>query len=79
VRDQEDEPEPEVNITANNSNGPITVDYDSRVTLRWTSSDVDYCYASNDWSGDKNSSGLQLVLIVTLLIVMDQKVQPQIQ
>ncbi|MDD5606714.1 MAG: hypothetical protein PHN37_02520, partial [Candidatus Pacebacteria bacterium] len=41
--------DPTVNIKANNSNGPITIPYDSSVNLTWTSADADYCYASGAW------------------------------
>ena len=51
--------EPSVNIKANGSNGPITIDYDDSATLTWTSSNADSCYASRDWSGNKSASGSQ--------------------
>jgi len=29
----------------------------AQVTLKWTSTNVDYCYASGDWSGNQTTSG----------------------
>ncbi len=50
---------PTVDIKANNSNDPITVNYSSDATLSWTSSNADTCVASNGWSGDKAVSGTE--------------------
>ena len=50
---------PTVSIKANNSDGPITVPYNSSATLTWTSKNADSCQASNAWSGVKPTSGSQ--------------------
>lgn len=50
-----------VDIQANSSNGPLTVDYGQSVNLTWTSSNVDSCAASGDWSGNRPISGSFLV------------------
>jgi uncharacterized repeat protein (TIGR01451 family) len=50
---------PTVDIKANGSNGPITINYNSSANLTWTSSNADSCYASNAWSGTKSTSGSQ--------------------
>lgn len=50
-----------VDLKANNSNGPITVSYQSNVTLSWTSENAVSCQASGDWSGTKAVSGSQIV------------------
>lgn len=49
---------PGVDIKANNSNGPITLAWNSSANLSWTSSNSNSCNASGDWSGSKalNSS-----------------------
>ncbi|HEY4518216.1 MAG TPA: hypothetical protein VJG48_01165, partial [Candidatus Paceibacterota bacterium] len=51
--------EPTVNIKANNSDGPITIAYNSSASLSWTSTNASSCEASGNWSGAKNTSGLQ--------------------
>ena len=48
-----------VNIKANDSDGPITIPYNSSATLTWTSSNASSCYASGAWSGSKSISGSQ--------------------
>lgn len=48
---------PSVDIKANGSNGPITIDYDTTANLTWTSNNANSCYASNAWSGSKSLSG----------------------
>ena len=48
---------PSVDIKANGSDGPITIPYDASANLTWTSSNVTSCYASDDWSGSKSTSG----------------------
>lgn len=48
---------PTVDIKANNSNGPITIAYNTAATLSWTSSNATSCTASNGWSGSKGTSG----------------------
>ena len=50
-------PAPIVDIRANNSNGPITIPYNSSANLTWTSSNANSCYASGNWSGTKSTSG----------------------
>jgi len=46
-----------VNIKANNSDGPITISYNSAANLSWTSQNADSCTASGAWSGTKSISG----------------------
>jgi len=48
---------PTVDLKANNSDGPITVNYSSSVGLSWTSQNATSCTASGAWSGDKSTSG----------------------
>ena len=48
---------PTVDIKANGSDGPITIDYNTSATLSWTSTNADSCTASGDWSGSKPTSG----------------------
>ena len=50
-----------VNLTANGSNGPITVSYNSNVNLNWTSTNAASCVASGDWSGNKVVSHSQTI------------------
>jgi len=50
-------PLPTVDIKANGFGGTATVDYNTPVTLAWTSTDATSCTASGDWSGSKNPSG----------------------
>jgi hypothetical protein len=50
-------PAPTVNIKANNSDGPITISYNSSATLSWTSTSASSCAASGAWSGSKSGSG----------------------
>ena len=54
-----------VDIKANGSDGPITVAYNSSVTLTWTSSNANYCLASGDWSGTKPISGSESISNLT--------------
>ena len=54
-------PAPTVNLTANGSNGPITVSYNSNVNLNWTSTNAASCVASGDWSGNKVVSHSQTI------------------
>jgi len=51
------QPQPAVDLKANNSNGPITIIYNTAATLSWTSSSATSCTASNGWSGAKVTSG----------------------
>jgi uncharacterized repeat protein (TIGR01451 family) len=46
-----------VNIKANNSDGTITIAYNTSANLTWTSTNANSCYASNNWSGTKSLSG----------------------
>ena len=48
-----------VDIKANNSNGPIDLNYQDYVNLTWNSQNVDYCTASGDWYGSKSLSGFE--------------------
>ena len=50
---------PSVDIKANGSNGPITIDYDDTANLTWTSNNANSCYAYNAWSGSKSLDGSQ--------------------
>ena len=50
-------PPPIVDLKANGSDGPITIDYNTSVILEWSSSNADSCEASGDWSGSKPTSG----------------------
>src|SRR3972149_9597364 len=50
---------PTVDIKANNSNGPITISYNTSATLSWSSSNATGCTASNGWTGSKATSGSQ--------------------
>jgi hypothetical protein len=50
-------PKPVVDIKANNSDGPITINYNSPVTLTWTVANATTCTGANGWSGAKNASG----------------------
>lgn len=50
-------PPPTVDIKANNSDGPITIDYNTSATLSWTSTNATSCSASGNWSGSKATSG----------------------
>ncbi|MCX6759339.1 MAG: hypothetical protein NT012_02135, partial [Candidatus Nealsonbacteria bacterium] len=46
-----------VDIKANNSDGPITISYNSAANLSWTSQNANSCTASGAWSGTKSTSG----------------------
>jgi hypothetical protein len=48
---------PTVDIKVNNSNGPITVNYNTAATLSWSSTNAVGCTASGSWSGVKAVSG----------------------
>ncbi len=50
-------PPPTVDIKANGSDGPITIDYNTSASLSWTSTNATSCTASGDWSGSKATSG----------------------
>ena len=44
---------PTVDIKANGSDGPVTIDYNQTANLTWTSSNADTCTASGNWYGSK--------------------------
>lgn len=48
---------PSVDLKVNNSDGPITISYNTPVTLIWNSSNANYCTAFGGWSGTKPISG----------------------
>jgi hypothetical protein len=48
---------PSVDIKANGSDGPITINYDATANLSWTSSNANSCYAYNAWTGSKSING----------------------
>ncbi|MDP2967314.1 MAG: hypothetical protein Q8N87_02805, partial [bacterium] len=48
---------PTVDIKANNSNGPISITYNTSANLTWTSTNADSSTASNASSGTKSISG----------------------
>ncbi|MDP2926816.1 MAG: hypothetical protein Q8N65_01620 [bacterium] len=52
-------PAPTVDIKANSSDGPITIDYNTAATLFWTSSNTTICTASGDWAGAKATGGFE--------------------
>ena len=52
---------PIVSLTASST----TVASDGSVTLNWSSSDADSCIASGNWSGDKNTSGSEIISTLT--------------
>ncbi len=54
---------PVVDIKANGSDGPITLQYQDYVILTWDSENADYCWASGDWSGTKSISGSQTIYL----------------
>jgi len=56
----EDQPAPvlpTIDLKANNSNEPTTVDFNQSANLSWTSTNADSCEATNGWSGSKPVSG----------------------
>jgi len=58
-------PYPVVDLKVENSDGPVTVPYNSSVDLSWTSENVDYCVASGNWSGTKSTSGSEEISNLT--------------
>ncbi len=50
-------PAPTVDLRANGLNGPLTLAYNSAVTLTWTSTTTSSCTASGSWSGSKSLNG----------------------
>ncbi|AKM82393.1 MAG: Glucan endo-1,3-beta-glucanase, putative, glu81A [Berkelbacteria bacterium GW2011_GWE1_39_12] len=50
-------PAPTVDLKANNSDGPITINSGEAATLSWISANATSCSASEGWSGSKELSG----------------------
>ena len=50
-----------VNIKANGSDGPITIPYNSSVSLSWIPSNTGSCSASDGWFGSKPTSGSETI------------------
>jgi uncharacterized repeat protein (TIGR01451 family) len=50
-------PAPTVDLKANSSDGPITINYNTSANLTWTSTNATSCTASGSWSGTKAVSG----------------------
>lgn len=50
---------PSVDIKANGSDGPITINFNTSATLSWTSANANSCTATNGWSGAKPTSGIE--------------------
>ena len=48
-----------------NSNS-TSVNYDGSITLSWASGDADSCVASDDWSGDKSTTGSEVISSLTV-------------
>lgn len=51
--DQSEKGQPEIRLNP----VPKTIDYNGTFTMSWSATDVDYCIASGDWSGNIKSSG----------------------
>lgn len=56
---------PTVDIKANNSDGPLTIPYNTSAILSWVSTNANSCYASGNWSGTKPISGSESTLNLT--------------
>ncbi|MBI4359252.1 MAG: DUF11 domain-containing protein [Candidatus Nealsonbacteria bacterium] len=56
---------PAVDLRANGSDGPLTVNYNETVNLSWTSSNATYCTAAGDWAGGKVLVGSEAVSNLT--------------
>ena len=52
-------PAPTVTLKVNNSDGPVTINYNSEATLSWTTTNAVSCTASGSWDGGKSTSGNQ--------------------
>ena len=52
-------PAPTVDIKANSSDGPVTIDYNTSATLFWTSTNATSCTAAGDWTGAKATGGFE--------------------
>jgi len=50
-----------VDLTANGSDGPISVSYKSNVKLEWEAKNASYCQASGDWSGERAVKGTEII------------------
>ncbi len=50
-----------VDLKVNNSDGPITRNIRDTITLSWNSENADFCTASGDWFGSKQTSGSQSI------------------
>ena len=50
-----------LNLRANDSEGPVAISVGSQVTLSWGSTGASSCVASGGWTGSKNSSGTETV------------------
>ncbi|HPN67324.1 MAG TPA: hypothetical protein PLZ62_01580 [bacterium] len=48
---------PTVDLKANGSDGPVTINSGDNITMNWTITNATSCTASGSWSGSKNSSG----------------------
>jgi len=57
--------QPTADIKANNSDGPVSVAYNSTATLSWTSANATSCQAYGNWSGTKATSGSESTGILT--------------
>lgn len=47
---------PKVDVKVNDSDGPVTIPFNTSAALTWTSSDAASCAASDGWSGTKSLS-----------------------
>ncbi len=56
---------PTVDIKVNNSDGPVSVAYNSTATLSWTSTNATSCNAYGNWSGTKSTSGSESTGVLT--------------
>lgn len=52
---------PTVDIKAENSDGPLSIDKNTNITLSWTSADADTCVATGDWTGAKPHNGSEII------------------
>ncbi len=56
---------PTITLTANGSSSEISVSSGSNVTLTWRGTNVDFCTASNGWTGDKSIQDSEIQTNVT--------------
>ena len=56
---------PTIDLKAEDSNGPITVNYNNSVTLSWASAQADNCLAFGGWQGEKPVSGTEKITNLT--------------